>query len=628
MLQLSPGVVFARDYRIVKALAEGGMGSVYVAEQISTGKPRALKLMHAQLAADPRSRARFEQEARIGATLDSDHIVEVVGAGIDEPSGTPWLAMELLKGEDLAAVVERRGAIAPHEVAAVYEQLGHALGAAHAANIVHRDLKPENIFLAVARRRDVPFTVKLLDFGIAKIVQECRTSTTQAMGSPLWMAPEQTESTGISPATDVWALGLIAFYLLTGEYYWRSARLQDGSAMMQLLREILVEPLVSVSVRAQESGVFPMLPQGFEGWFHRCVVRERSERFADANAATQGLVNLLRAQAAAHPSWDPSLAHPSTLPGPLPAAGLGGSTGAPTPAPPTYPPAHAATQPAPHHPDPRAVSHPHRPTSPSWAPVQPTTGPGYGPPGAFVPAAQQTHVAEMWLGPVSHPHLAPAPSPAPPAPRPRGSRWLVGCLIAAVVVSLGSLTLAYYLIVGTDEAPSAGNHGPSMTPLGTTPASVEPLPMQPPAVQQPPPVVVVPPVGQRGPTTVTMTPMGTPGQAHHHVSLGFGTVVGDPRLVGPVNLWIRQREAAFTQCFATHPNDGNQVLIFMLQWRLSPDPGQVAPAQVEARGAAPPAVLRCLEGVVAEARFVAPTRLTQCSFPITVTSLAAPTEDD
>ncbi len=322
MLHLAPGVVFARDYRIVKALAEGGMGAVYVAEQLSTGKPRALKLMHAQLVADARSRARFEQEARIGATLDSDHIVEVVGAGIDDASGTPWLAMELLKGEDLAALVERRGALAPAEVAAVFEQLGHALGAAHAAKIVHRDLKPENVFLAVARRRDVPFTVKLLDFGIAKVVQESRASTTQAMGSPLWMAPEQTEATGISPATDVWALGLLAYHLLTGEYFWRAARVQDGTAMMQLLREILVEPIASASVRAQEDGVFARLPQGFEGWFARCVARDPRERFAEANAATQGLVALLRAQASAHPSWDPTLAHPATQPGPLPPGAL------------------------------------------------------------------------------------------------------------------------------------------------------------------------------------------------------------------------------------------------------------------------------------------------------------------
>ncbi len=610
MLQLAPGVVFARDYRIVKPLAEGGMGAVYVAEQLSTGKPRALKLMHAQLVADAKSRARFEQEARIGATLDSDHIVEVVGAGIDDDSGTPWLAMELLKGEDLGAVIERRGSMSPAEVAAVYEQLGHALGAAHAARIVHRDLKPENVFLAVARRRDVPFTVKLLDFGIAKVVQECRVSSTQAMGSPLWMAPEQTESGGVSPATDVWALGLMAFHLLTGEYYWRSARLQDGGAMMQLLREILVEPLPSVSVRAQESGVFARLPQGFEGWFHRCVVRDPAERFAEANAATQGLVSLLRAQAAAHPSWDPSLAHPSTLPGPLPATGLGPAPGF---GPATAPgPQHAPTQPAPHH-----------------APVTPV-----GPMLPYVPITPPTAIS--WPGPAApsgpqYPFLAPPPAPVPAR---RGSRWLVGCLVAAVVLSLGSLTLAYYLVVGTDDEPAGPRRsGPSMTPIAQAP----PPPHAPPQIPPQPQVPVAPTAPPPGVPTVTMTPLPPDNPAlpqgqtgRYHVGIGFGTVVGDPRLIGPVNLRVRQSVSAFEQCLAAYSGGNTPLLVLTLQWQLAPTSGAdpSAPAQVEARGPVPDGVLRCLEGVIAGARFAAPARLTQCSFPLTVTSLHAATDDE
>ena len=92
MLQLVPGTVFARDFRVVAPLAEGGMGAVYVVEQLSTGKQRALKLMHPQLVADPKSRERFAQEARVASQIESDHVVEVVGAGVDEATGTPWLA--------------------------------------------------------------------------------------------------------------------------------------------------------------------------------------------------------------------------------------------------------------------------------------------------------------------------------------------------------------------------------------------------------------------------------------------------------------------------------------------------------------------------------------------------------
>src|SRR5215467_12828394 len=124
------------------------MGAVYVVEQISTRAQRALKLMHPQLMADPKLRLRFVQEAQVGAAIDSDHVVKVLAAGIDAKTETPWLVMELLQGEDLGAHVERAGALAPADVKTVFEQLCHAVAAAHAMNVVHRDLKPDNIFLA------------------------------------------------------------------------------------------------------------------------------------------------------------------------------------------------------------------------------------------------------------------------------------------------------------------------------------------------------------------------------------------------------------------------------------------------------------------------------------------------
>src|SRR5262245_48171552 len=115
-LQPAPGLVVGNDFRIVRPLSSGGMGAVYVAEQISTGKPRALKLMHTTLVTDPKLRERFEQEARVGALIASDHVVQVVAAGVDI-SGTPWIAMELLEGEDLSAYVQRRGALSVAELA-------------------------------------------------------------------------------------------------------------------------------------------------------------------------------------------------------------------------------------------------------------------------------------------------------------------------------------------------------------------------------------------------------------------------------------------------------------------------------------------------------------------------------
>jgi hypothetical protein len=143
VVSLGRGSVFAGEYKILEPLAAGGMGAVYIAEQLSTGRRRALKVMRPELVANPELRKRFEQEARIGAKIDSEHVVEVHAAGIDPATGMPWLVMELLAGEDLAKTIERRGALPPNEARAVLEQLCHAIGAAHAAGIVHRDLKPE-----------------------------------------------------------------------------------------------------------------------------------------------------------------------------------------------------------------------------------------------------------------------------------------------------------------------------------------------------------------------------------------------------------------------------------------------------------------------------------------------------
>ncbi len=289
-LQLAPGSLFAGDYRIVAPLSQGGMGAVYVVDQLSTGNRRALKLMHRELVHSPDLRRRFEQEARVGARIESEHVVQVLAAGVDAASGMPWLVMELLQGEDLASALARGGAMPPALVIDIMTQLCHALGAAHRAGVVHLDLKPENIFLAASRRADVPFTVKVLDFGIAKVVAEAQTNNTGALGTPLYMAPEQTSpGQAIAPSTDVWALGLIAFRLLTGVHFWRSANAENTSALM-ILREVVMEPIPPASLRAAELGVSGRLPPGFDLWFARAMDRASRGRFSDAPGALTALL--------------------------------------------------------------------------------------------------------------------------------------------------------------------------------------------------------------------------------------------------------------------------------------------------------------------------------------------------
>ena len=116
---LPAGTVLGNDYEVVRPLASGGMGAVYVARQQSTQKLRALKVMHPEYVADPVMRSRFVREARVGATIESEHVVEVLAAGVDEAQGTPWIAMELLQGSDLAKSMETQGTLPRAQVVEV-----------------------------------------------------------------------------------------------------------------------------------------------------------------------------------------------------------------------------------------------------------------------------------------------------------------------------------------------------------------------------------------------------------------------------------------------------------------------------------------------------------------------------
>jgi serine/threonine-protein kinase len=299
-LHLQTGQVVGNDFRIVRPLGSGGMGAVFVAEQLSTGRMRALKVIHPELMADADARRRFALEARIAARVESDHVVEVVSAGIDGDTHTAFLAMELLDGRDLREELRLLGRLSVLDALDVLGQVAHGLGAAHRAGIVHRDLKPENVFLARSRLSTQRRLVKILDFGIAKLVHDART-TTRPIGTPLYMAPEQVDSPSrVSPCTDVWAFGLLAFRALAGIDYWRAA---GAGSMTQLLREILVDPLEAASARAAEQATPAVLARGFDQWFSQAVARNPANRFADATLAFEALRSLPWAEQGRTLTW-------------------------------------------------------------------------------------------------------------------------------------------------------------------------------------------------------------------------------------------------------------------------------------------------------------------------------------
>ncbi|MEN9578472.1 MAG: hypothetical protein RJA70_1481 [Pseudomonadota bacterium] len=304
------GQLFAGRYRVTRFLAAGGMGAVYVAEQISTELPVALKVLFPHVLANADAAQKFEVEAKIAARVRSENIVQVLDAGVDEETGMPFLAMELLQGKQLEDVVLESGRLSSELVVEYLSQTAAGLDKAHfyrtrdgaAQAIVHRDLKPENLFLT--HRENGHPVVKILDFGIAKVLSDTANVSQEIKGTPLYMAFEQASGLPITAQTDVWALGLIAFFLLTGKPYWRAAS-NPSAGLPALFGEVLAEPLIAASARSQELGIAPTWPPSFDAWFSRCVHRDPAQRYASAGAAAQALA------AALGVSRSPSLARVS-----------------------------------------------------------------------------------------------------------------------------------------------------------------------------------------------------------------------------------------------------------------------------------------------------------------------------
>ncbi len=277
--ELAPGSIFAGRYVVEQPIGGGGMGSVFAAQHTSTRRRVALKLMLPTLVAEPKLRERFAQEAQVSSLIQSKHVVEVIDAGVDVATGSPFIAMELLQGRDLAQLLRERGALPAEEVVRLLAQVARGLDRAHAAGIVHRDLKPENLFLCADE--DGSPLVKILDFGIAKLLQGSGGVATMATGTPAYMAPEQLGAGPITPAADIWAFGLIAFTLLTGRTYW------EADSIASLYNALMAPAYPSPLDRARALGM--SLAPPFEGWFRRCTARDPAQRFASAGEACEQL---------------------------------------------------------------------------------------------------------------------------------------------------------------------------------------------------------------------------------------------------------------------------------------------------------------------------------------------------
>ncbi|MGN6110989.1 MAG: protein kinase domain-containing protein, partial [Kofleriaceae bacterium] len=278
------GAQLGERYRIEAKIAIGGFGAIYRATQLRTGRRVAIKVMHRELASDPKLAARFRREAAALCSLRDAHTVTTYE--LDEtPDGQLFIVMELLEGRDLLEVFRANGPLPWRRVLAIARAVCSALAEAHALGIVHRDLKPANIYLET-RHAGEDFA-KVLDFGIAKIMQGSGiddgndlTILGQAVGTLEYMAPEQLIGGKCDGRTDLYTLGVVAFEMIPGRRPFAAA------GPVELLS-------VQLSELAPDASLFAAVPAGVDQVLARCLARDAEDRFADAGSLSAALDELL-----------------------------------------------------------------------------------------------------------------------------------------------------------------------------------------------------------------------------------------------------------------------------------------------------------------------------------------------
>jgi serine/threonine protein kinase len=265
------GEVLAGKYRVERILGAGGMGVVVLAKHLDLGAPVAIKFLLPEVLGDEDVVARFSREARAMFRLRSEHVARVLDVG-KLPNGAPYMVMEYLDGSDLAGVLHKRKMLDVDEAVTYVLQACEAVAEAHSMGVVHRDIKPQNLFLTL--KVDGTAHVKVLDFGISKMLDNSgehmkMTHSSVVMGSPSYMSPEQLRASGSAgKATDIWALGIVLYELLTGTIPFIAESAPALYAM--LLEETARSPHL---LRAE-------IPIDLASVILRCLERKPENRFA------------------------------------------------------------------------------------------------------------------------------------------------------------------------------------------------------------------------------------------------------------------------------------------------------------------------------------------------------------
>ncbi|MBX3185530.1 MAG: serine/threonine protein kinase [Labilithrix sp.] len=271
------------SFRLGGLIGRGAMGEVYEGVRLDTNEEAALKLVHPQLLADREIIERFLREAKITSALSSQNVVRVIDASAPD-APIPYLAMERLRGEDLATFLRDKKRMGMRRLLTMLRQIGAGLDAAHGAGVVHRDLKPRNLFCARRPKGDEVW--KILDFGVSKLDSGDGTLTRgQLIGTPAYMAPEQARALHVGPRADIFALGVIAYRALTGSPpFWGDTNV-----------EILFRVSHGMPVRP---GDLAKLPPEVDMVLAIALAKDPGERFATAadfakalDAASRGRID-------------------------------------------------------------------------------------------------------------------------------------------------------------------------------------------------------------------------------------------------------------------------------------------------------------------------------------------------
>ena len=278
---MQQGETVAGKYRVTRVLAEGGMGIVVAARHLKLDQQVAIKFMLPDLLRNTEAAQRFLREARAAVQLRSEHVARILDIA-ELPTGLPYIVMELLEGSDLGAVIYASAPLSVDDAVDYVLQTCEAIAEAHSLGIVHRDLKPENLF--VTRRRDGAAWIKVLDFGISKVIpglesrqSGARVTTRESMGSPTYMSPEQMRCTrDVDGRADIWSLGIILYELLTGRQPF------TGRSIAEVCLQVTQDPRPPLG-RVD-------LPEGLAAVVEKCLAKQPDDRYLS-------VVDLVRALA-------------------------------------------------------------------------------------------------------------------------------------------------------------------------------------------------------------------------------------------------------------------------------------------------------------------------------------------